>query len=419
MKKRHILLLDDSNRKDALIKTEREFSTKITSSSELSSKVRAHNVYESGNGLHLKNLGIVIIEDDDTEKIEQFCSSHNSPVQYYEESKKIFRPVQGLDIIDQLKDTVSELNNKINDLEEYLKSKHQKSTSQRLTWGLEQLEIDKTNLNGEGIDVCILDTGFYLAHPDFKDREIKGKSFVPNESWEEDRNGHGTHCAGVAVGGVSQENGLRYGIASAARVVIGKVLDDHGNGATDWLVDALDNCIEKKYNVVSLSLGAPVGIGHKPSQLFERLGQVALKNNCLLIAAAGNESKRPSLPKPVNAPANCESFMAVAALDRSLTVANFSNAGININNGGRIDLSAPGIDIYSAYSPNAAGGKLYATLEGTSMATPHVAGLAATYFQAFPNKTAVEIWMKLEKNAKQLNKQLIRDVGSGLPQAIM
>jgi len=53
------------------------------------------------------------------------------------------------------------------------------------------------------------------------------------------------------------------------------------------------------------------------------------------------------------------------------------------------------------------------------MATPHVAGLAATYFQAFPNKTAVEIWMKLEKNAKQLNKQLIRDVGSGLPQAIM
>ena len=126
----------------------------------------------------------------------------------------------------------------------------------------------------------------------------------------------------------------------------------------------------------------------------------------------------PSLPRPVNSPANAESIMAVAALEKSLEVASFSNGGINANNGGRIDLSAPGVGVYSSFSKNAPGNKLYETYSGTSMATPHVAGLAALYCQAFPTKSASEIWMKLEKNAKQLNTQLIRDVGNGIIQAI-
>jgi len=136
-----------------------------------------------------------------------------------------------------------------------------------------------------------------------------------------------------------------------------------------------------------------------------------------LIAAAGNDSRRPHLPRPVNTPANCESFMAVAALDKSMNVAHFSNAGINAKNGGKIDISAPGIGVYSSFSPNAKGNILYATLNGTSMASPHVAGLAALYIQAFPLLSASEIWKKLEKKAKRLKDQLIRDVGYGIVQA--
>jgi subtilisin family serine protease len=415
-KDRYVLLIDEED-KSALHKTEKEFGTKITSSAELSAKIRAQNIYESGNALYLKNLGIIVIEDQEEEKINRFTAKRNSPVKHYERSKMIFRPVQEMDLLKQLKESAETLSKQINELEEYLINQN-KPAKDRLTWGLNALNLNASQLDGQGVDVCILDTGFYRDHPDFSEREITGKSFVPDQSWEKDPNGHGTHCTGTATGYKSSENGIRYGIASRARIAIGKVLDDEGNGALDWILDALDNCIEKEYSVVSMSFGATVAIGEAPNPLFEHVGQLAMQKNCLLIAAAGNESNRPALPRPVNMPANCESIMAVAALERSLKVADFSNAGINVSDGGKVDVAAPGVGVYSSFSPNAHGNELYATLQGTSMATPHVSGLAALYFQAFPALSAADIWRKMEKKARQLNDQLIRDVGNGIVQAI-
>lgn len=413
---KYILLLNE-NDKSAIKKTEKELGTSITSSAELSSEVRAADILSSGKSLHLRNLGIVVIDKEEEEKINKFSIKKNSPIKYYEKSKKLFRPVSDLDILEKLRKSTEESLQNIRVLEDYLRSK-QNQNNDRFTWGLNAIKFDETDLDGHDVDICILDTGFYKDHPDFEGRTISGKSFVPNQTWEDDRNGHGTHCTGTAAGFKSSENGMRYGIASGARIAIGKVLDNEGNGATDWILDALDNCIEKKYKVVSMSFGATVGIGEAPNPIFEHVGSIAIQNNCLLIAAAGNESNRPGLPRPVNMPANCESFMAVAALEKSLKVADFSNGGINVSNGGRIDVSAPGVGVYSSYSPNALGNRLYASLNGTSMATPHVAGLAALYFQAFPTLSASEIWRKLEKRAKQLNNQQIRDVGNGLVQAI-
>jgi len=411
-----ILLLNE-NDKTAIRKTEKELGTSITSSAELSSKVRANDILNSGNSLHLKNLGIVIIDKEAEEKISKFSLKRSSTIKYYEKSRLIFRPVSELELIEKIRKSAEDSLQNIRDLEDYLRSK-QNQNNDRFTWGLNAIKMNETDLDGQDVDICILDTGFYKEHPDFVGRDISGKSFVPNQLWEDDRNGHGTHCTGTAAGFKSSENGIRYGLASGARIAIGKVLDDEGNGATDWILDGLDNCIEKNYKVISMSLGAPVGIGEAPNPIFEHVGNMALQNNCLIIAAAGNDSNRPGLPRPVSMPANSESFMAVAALEKSLKVADFSNGGINVSNGGKIDVSAPGVGVYSSYSPNALGNKLYASLNGTSMATPHVAGLAALYFQAFPTLSASDIWRKLEKRAKQLNNQQIRDVGNGLVQAI-
>ena len=109
---------------------------------------------------------------------------------------------------------------------------------------------------------------------------------------------------------------------------------------------------------------------------------------------------------------------AVSALTKSLKVADFSNAGINAGNGGRTDVSAPGVGVFSSYSLNSSKKLLYHTMNGTSMAVPHVAGVAALYWEAFPEASATDIWLKLEKRSKQLSNQLTRDVGLGLVQAI-
>ena len=205
-------------------------------------------------------------------------------------------------------------------------------------------------------------------------------------------------------------------MANEADLLVGKVLSDAGSGSTSGIIDAIDWAIEKKARIVSMSLGSMVGVNEEPSPIFEQVGRKALEANCLLIAAAGNDSRRPGQTRPVGSPANAESIMAVAALDEQLQVAYFSNAGINKDTGGRIDISGPGIDVYSSYSKNA-GGDLYAILSGTSMATPHASGVAALYVEAFPELSAAEIWLKMEKNAKILEGQLPIDIGSGLIQA--
>ncbi|MDF1698816.1 MAG: S8 family serine peptidase [Saprospiraceae bacterium] len=414
---RYILKLKEVKSSD-LNKIEKELQTRITSSAELSSKVRAQNIYESGNSLYLKNLGIVILDNIDGKQMESLKNKRNSPISHYEQSRNIFRPVSELDLLEDLKRKAIQFTEQISAIEALIKSKSNDRPNHRFTWGLNSINLSTSQYDGSGVSVCILDTGFYVEHPDFEGRNISGKSFVPNQGWEDDINGHGTHCVGSACGFTSSENGIRYGVAPGTDIAIGKVLDNEGNGTNDWIYDALDNCIQKKYKVVSMSFGAPVNLAEQPSPIFEHIGNIALENNCLLIAAAGNDSDRPNLPRPVSSPANCESFMAVAALNRNLKVSSFSNAGINANSGGRVDISAPGVEVYSSYSPNALGNKYYATLNGTSMAAPHVAGLAALYCQAFPNNSASDIWMKLEKKAKQLNNQLIRDVGNGIIQAI-
>jgi subtilisin family serine protease len=277
------------------------------------------------------------------------------------------------------------------------------------TWGVSAVNL-RTLTPGKNINIAVLDTGIDLSHPDFAGLSVQHNSFVTNETVN-DGHGHGTHCCGVAVAAIQQSSGLRYGIANAANLFVGKVLSNSGRGDDAAVFNGIEWALRNKCNVISMSFGS-LAMPNETFIAYETLAQRALQNNCLLIAAAGNESHRPMGPvAPVTYPASCSSIMAVGALDQSLQVASFSCAGLNLD-GGRVDLAGPGVSVFSSYKNNG-----YAAMSGTSMATPFVAGIAASYFAADPSLTAFDVWSLLIQRARKLNLP-IQDVGAGLVQAI-
>lgn len=276
-----------------------------------------------------------------------------------------------------------------------------KTRPEEMTWGLQETYAGLSPFTGRGTKVAILDTGLDLLHEDFEGRPIQYQSFVPGKSVQ-DGNGHGTHVAGIACGPRHPRMLPRYGVASDADLYIGKVLDDDGAGRDAWVIAGIEWAINQGCRIISLSLGSP----SPPSAVYREIGIRALEANVLIIAAAGNESHRQAGEvMPLVSPANCGSMAAIAALDRQMGVADFSCAG-------GITVSAPGVDIYSSYPlPDA-----YNRLDGTSMATPYVAGIAALMMQARPTATARQILDDLKSTAKRLP-LLPSDVGSGLVQA--
>jgi subtilisin family serine protease len=132
----------------------------------------------------------------------------------------------------------------------------------------------------------------------------------------------------------------------------------------------------------------------------------------LIVAAAGNDSHRPSrYIAPVGWPAAAASIMAVAAVDSDLQVASFSNGGINPRGGG-VDIAGPGVSVFSSFPMP----ERYKRLMGTSMATPHVAGVAALWAQSDPGLRGQTLWRALERSALEIGLPK-RDVGAGLVQA--
>lgn len=277
------------------------------------------------------------------------------------------------------------------------------------TWGLQITRVIESRFSGEGVKVAILDTGLDLTHPEFSGRTIVSQSFVTGEEVQ-DKHGHGTHTVGTACGTRRSDIVPRYGIAYNAEIYVGKVLSNQGRGTDGTILAGIEWAVNNQCRVVSMSLGARVMPGEPYSQAFEKSAKRALAAGTLLVAAAGNDSQRPETVMPVSHPANCPSIMAVAAIDPEEAVAWFSNAGLNPD-GGQIDLSAPGVDVYSSWPvPGAHRG-----LSGTSMATPHVAGIAALFAQATGGRGA-ELWTALVQAARRLPLPSV-DVGSGLVQA--
>ncbi len=281
------------------------------------------------------------------------------------------------------------------------------------SWCLDMIGVAaRQRASGRDITVAVLDTGVDLDHPDLAARFQEGwkaASFVPQEGVQ-DGHGHGTHCVGIVGGPRCSISGTRYGVAPGARVLAGKVLSDAGSGFSDWILDGIDWAAENGARVISLSCISSRTAGQPYAVVYERVAENLLRSHpgTLLLAAAGNASERPWYTRPVDNPAACPSLLAVAAVHRARRIASFS--GRQMDDIGEVNLSAPGVGVHSAWT-----GGGFRTLSGTSMAAPHVAGVAALYLEEQPTLSGPDLWRALQTRALPLGD--VRDFGSGLVQA--
>jgi len=285
-------------------------------------------------------------------------------------------------------------------------------------WGLAAVGADRSSFDGEGAVVAILDTGIDQAHEAFKGIELVIEDFTAKGGGGHDGNGHGTHCAGTVFG--RNVAGRRIGVAPGVRkALIGKVIDDRGNGSTDALLKALEWAADYnngEVDVIAMSLGintpgyikGMLDTGWPDAAAFYRglkdhtdnlrifdaiMQRVARRRaggghhgqdeGVIIIAASGNQNqpfKNPEHRVGVSLPAAAESVLSVGAAERTgvpeqYKVAPFSNCYPLF--------CAPGVDIASAR----VGGGLTA-MSGTSMACPHVAGVAALWWQKLRKESA-------------------------------
>ena len=282
-----------------------------------------------------------------------------------------------------------------------------------LTWGLQATGVATSRATGQGVRLAVLDTGYDLTHPDVAGRNIVSSSFVAGETVQ-DGKGHGTHTLGTSGGPAKPPGGgRRYGCASAAGLYVGKVLDATGSGTDAQILAGIEWAITNQCRVVSMSLGAPAATS---SVAYDNVGRRALAAQCLIVAAAGNTATRAQGdPGFVTRPANSPYFMAVAAVDSALASANFSGR-TNAAFGGGVDIAGPGVSVYSSWPVSTPpGGGPYTSINGTSMACPPVAGIAAMWSQA-PGAPGLALWGQLPLAARRLALPSV-DVGAGLVQA--
>lgn len=292
----------------------------------------------------------------------------------------------------------------------------------QFTWGLQATGVSSSAFSGAGIKVAVLDTGFHLSHPDFIGRNLISQSFLQGVATAEDGHGHGTHCVGTACGPRDPATGVaRYGCASEADILVGKVLSDQGSGDDTSILAGINWAVANRAEIISMSIGAEVP---QVSQVYEAVGRRALNRGSLIVAAAGNNAQRdqPSLPPDqrfgfVNIAANSPSIMAVAALDDKLDIGVFSARSLAGVRGGNIDIAGPGVVVFSSWNvPRPEyGDQPYRSISGTSMATPHVSGVAALWCQA-RGVTGRQLWTTLTQQAQRMQLPSV-DVGAGLLQA--
>ena len=225
-----------------------------------------------------------------------------------------------------------------------------------LLWNIQQTGFGRGDLQ-TGKTVWIVDTGIDMDHPDLNVDAQRSRSFITGQTSVEDENGHGTHVAGI-IGAKNNSVGVT-GVASGARLVALKVLNQLGEGRLSGVVQAVNYVIQngRAGDVVNLSLG-----GEGTSATLDRVIRQAADAGILFAIAAGNEGKNSDDYSPARV--NHPNVFTVSAMDRTNQFAPFSNFGSSV------DLCAYGVRITSTYKNGT-----YATLSGTSMAAPHVAGL--------------------------------------------
>jgi subtilisin family serine protease len=253
-------------------------------------------------------------------------------------------------------------------------------------WGLIAIHAEKVWLKarGKSIKVAVLDTGVDFNHPDLKDNIKAYVDFTGSPFGAQDKQGHGTHCAGIIA---AENNGVGIiGVAPSVELYCAKVLGDNGSGGFDSIIKGLDWAIAQGVDVISMSLGCGMEPPLEMHQAIQRASQAGI----IMVAATGNENSR------VGWPAMFDEVIAVSAMSPDHQRANFSNYGI------KNEIMAPGVNILSTFKD---GG--YARLSGTSMATPMIAGSLALYLsylkaKGLPKPTLEQVHQKLVSSVDDL-----------------
>jgi subtilisin len=262
-------------------------------------------------------------------------------------------------------------------------------------WGVVRVQAPQAwaKSKGAGVSVCVIDTGIDRTHADLKANIKGGTNIVAKNDDFNDDNGHGSHVSGT-IAGTGAVNGI-VGVAPKANLYGVKVLDASGSGSFDDVIAGMQWAVDHHMQVASMSLGADQG-----NEALQDAVAAMARGGVTLIAAAGNSGGA------VGFPGGYPGAIAVAASDGSDQLADFSSRGPEVA------VIAPGVDIPSTYMK---GG--FQTLSGTSMATPHVSGLAALYVATHPGATPDQVRAALQAAAVKLPGVIPEGQGAGLPLA--
>jgi subtilisin len=282
--------------------------------------------------------------------------------------------------------------------------------SQKLTWGLESLGVERLwaeGLNGEGVRVAHLDTGVDGKHPALQDAMQDFALFDnfgdPIRKTAFDDDGHGTHTAGTIAG--RPVKGRCIGVAPGAKLLSGKVIE--GGEVIARVLGGMDWAVGSGARVLSMSLGLRDYVDD-----FLAVTRKLRERGVLPVFAIGNEGVGHT-----RTPGNYDECLSVGAHDAKHRVAAFSGSQQILNPDGHYrtvpDLVAPGVGVESAH----AGSTGYAALDGTSMATPHIAGLAALLFQAKKTATVDEVEQAIFASCRRTNAVSELRAGRGWPNA--
>ncbi|MFB4165100.1 S8 family peptidase [Alteribacillus sp. JSM 102045] len=256
---------------------------------------------------------------------------------------------------------------------------------QQIPWGLDRLEapdVHGDGISGNGVKVAVLDSGIDGNHEDL--HVAGGVSFVDSEpDPQTDRNGHGTHVAGT-IASLDNNTGV-LGMSPQAELYAVKVLGADGSGDFSSIAQGLEWSIDNNMDIVNMSLGGTMG-----SQALEEASDNAYEAGITVIAAAGNSGSL-GFFNTINYPAKYDSVMAVGAVDENDNRASFSSVGEEL------EVMAPGVNVLST-TPN----DNYEAFDGTSMASPHVAGAASLMLDNDPSLSSEEIRQKLNATADPL-----------------
>ncbi|WP_393063233.1 S8 family serine peptidase [Streptomyces sp. LN549] len=272
--------------------------------------------------------------------------------------------------------------------------------------------------DGKGATVAVLDTGYDATHPDLAGRVGATANFT-EESSVKDGQGHGTHVASTVAGTGAASNGLRKGVAPKATLLIGKVLNNKGSGSDSMVLAGMVWAVDQGADVVSMSLGGP-SPDDGTSPLAQAVNELSATSDTLFVVAAGNAG---NMPSTVASPGSADAALTVGAVDVHDVMARFSSRGPRLNNGGfKPEVVAPGVDVTAARAAGTALGPVvddvYTTISGTSMATPHVAGLAAMIKQQHPDWDGDQIKSLIANSTTPIADATGFDAGTGRVDAL-